>query len=498
MRRLILLTFAVMGVLFAYPQDVETQTPTKSPGQSAEDYYKKGKEYFDKKDYQNSLEWFQKAADQGYSNAQNFLGYMYENGYGVTQDYTKAVELYQKAADQGLIIAQCNLGLMYANGYGVTQDYDKAIKWYQKAANQGNARAQNNLGLMYQNGWGVTQDYVKAVELYRKAANQGLVIAQCNLGLMYDYGYGVEKDYAKAVEWYQKAANQGYERAKNNLAILQKKMDEEKKDFSEQPKPGIEMVDTDIPVVNVVNNNTIAIIIANEDYKKVTKVDYAMNDGKVFRDYCHKTLGLPEDNIHFIVNATLADLYGEIDWLQRVCKSFKGDASVIFYYAGHGFPDGEQSSYLLPIDGDSRTLRTCLSLNELYKTLGSLPAKKITVVMDACFSGAKRNDEMLTSGTRDVHIKAEPGEPRGNMIVFSAAQGDETAYKYEEAKHGLFTYFLLKKLKESKGNVTIGELGDYVQDQVGRYSILKNRKSQTPTVQASKTLSNGWQNFTFY
>ena len=84
------------------------------------------------------------------------------------------------------------------------------------------------------------------------------------------------------------------------------------------------------------------------------------------------------------------------------------------------------------------------------------------------------------------------------MIVLSAATGDETAYKYEETKHGLFTYFLLKKLKESKGSVTMGELSNYIQDQVGRYSIVENGKSQTPTVQASDALRTSWQNSTLY
>ena len=79
------------------------------------------------------------------------------------------------------------------------------------------------------------------------------------------------------------------------------------------------------------------------------------------------------------------------------------------------------------------------------------------------------------------------------MIVLSAAQGDETAYKFEEAKHGLFTYFLLKKLKASKGNVTLGELSRYLQEEVGRFSIVENGKSQTPSIQTSDKISATWQ-----
>ena len=81
------------------------------------------------------------------------------------------------------------------------------------------------------------------------------------------------------------------------------------------------------------------------------------------------------------------------------------------------------------------------------------------------------------------------------MVVFSAASGDETAYPYIEKEHGLFTYYFLKKLQESKGNVTLGELSDYISDQVGKKSIIINRKSQTPTVLPSSAVSSGWRNW---
>ncbi|MBO7117035.1 MAG: hypothetical protein J6V87_08325, partial [Prevotella sp.] len=55
------------------------------------------------------------------------------------------------------------------------------------------------------------------------------------------------------------------------------------------------------------------------------------------------------------------------------------------------------------------------------------------------------------------------------------------------------TYFLLKKLKESKGNVTMGELSNYVKEQVKRYSIVENGKSQTPSVMTSDNLKTTWE-----
>ena len=113
----------------------------------------------------------------------------------------------------------------------------------------------------------------------------------------------------------------------------------------------------------------------------------------------------------------------------------------------------------------------------------------IIIFMDACFSGAQRGGEMLASA-RGVAIKVSAGKPLGNMVVLSAAQGDETAFPYHAKGHGMFTYFLLKKLQETKGKVTLGDLSDYITDNVLKQSIVVNRKSQTPTVIPSASLIN--------
>ena len=49
------------------------------------------------------------------------------------------------AAEQNNANAQNNLGYMYLNGYGVSKDYTEAVKWYRLAAQQGNINAKENL-----------------------------------------------------------------------------------------------------------------------------------------------------------------------------------------------------------------------------------------------------------------------------------------------------------------------------------------------------------------
>lgn len=255
-------------------------------------------------------------------------------------------------------------------------------------------------------------------------------------------------------------------------------------------------VDDNIPTITkVVNEKTFVLIIANENYQEVAKVPYTINDGEIFAEYCKKTLGIPDTNISFVKDATANNMKREVRWLTQVLEQYNGEAKAIVYYAGHGIPDeSTKDAYLLPVDGYGDDPSTGYSLNDLYKNLNEVPSKSILVFLDACFSGANRDGGMLASA-RGVAIKAKPTAPVGNMVVFSAAQGDETAYPYKEKGHGLFTYYLLKKLQETKGDVTLGELNEYITDQVGKQSIVINRKSQTPTLTSSPVVGDAWRNW---
>lgn len=262
--------------------------------------------------------------------------------------------------------------------------------------------------------------------------------------------------------------------------------------FSRYPKPDSD-VDKNIPVAQKQAETTFAFIVANENYPDAP-VPYSLNDGRMFREYCQKTLGIPEKNINMYEDATFGSIITAVEKMKSIAEAYDGEASVIFYYAGHGFPDDKQATaYLLPIDGDATSITsTGYSLAKLYKEMASLKLKSAIVFLDACFSGAKREDEMLTSA-RGVALKVKEDKPQGNMLVFSAAQGDETAHQLEEKHHGLFTYCLLKELQASQGEVDLGTLTDNVTKQVKRQSVVINNKRQTPSAIPSPSLQASWR-----
>ena len=256
----------------------------------------------------------------------------------------------------------------------------------------------------------------------------------------------------------------------------------------------ISVVDENIPVSSKKNTNTFVVIIANENYQSVADVPFALNDGNIFREYCLKTLGIPDKQIKYVQNATGNQIKQQVGWLQTICDVFGENAQIIFYYSGHGIPDeNNRTAYLLPVDGLGTDVTTGYKLDNLYTSLGNIPSKNVTVFMDACFSGNTRNDgkEMLVAA-KGVAIKARSGMPQGNMVVFSAAQGDEAAYPDYEEKHGMFTYYLLKQLQDTEGNVTLQELGEYIIDNVRKKSAI-NGKLQTPCVTPSASLDASWR-----
>ena len=256
-------------------------------------------------------------------------------------------------------------------------------------------------------------------------------------------------------------------------------------------------LDENIPVSGTKANNTFVIAIGNENYQLVPSVSFAENDMEVFCKYCQKTLGVPISNIRKYKDATFGVMLSAISDLKDIAEAYNGDINVLFYYAGHGFPDEKShNAYLLPVDADGKQLEVCFPISRLYAELAALKSKSTVVFMDACFSGSQRGDGMLASA-RGVAIKAKEEKLHGNLVVFSAASGDETAYPYREKGHGMFTYFLLKKLQETKGAVTLGELSDYVTTNVKRQSVVTNRKSQTPTVIYSESVGMDWRKISF-
>lgn len=264
----------------------------------------------------------------------------------------------------------------------------------------------------------------------------------------------------------------------------------------EYAKPEPSDVDKDIPFTGKDNKNTFALIIANENYGKLANVPYAINDGEAFALYCRRTLGIPEKNILMYKDASygsMREAFGDL----RLINEFAGeDMKVIFYYAGHGAPDDASlEPYLIPVDAGRINRDVCLPLATIYQELGNMKLESAIVFLDACFSGGTREDKMVIADARAIARVPKKQGLTGKVAVLSATSDEQTALPYHEKGHGMFTYYLLKRLQETKGNVTLSDLKDYITKEVSLNSSIVNRKKQTPTFSVSNGASAEWDSW---
>lgn len=269
-----------------------------------------------------------------------------------------------------------------------------------------------------------------------------------------------------------------------------------KADVKAAPKVKIDnSIDLNIPTFASNNKRTFVFTIGNENYQNADAVPFAINDATVFSKYCNQTLGVPIKNLNRYKDATYGTMLEVEERMAEIVEAYaseRDNITLIFYYSGHGFPEeGKDNAYLLPVDGTPKRPEVCYSLQRLYDSIGKLGVERAVVFLDACFSGTKRGNGMI-SQARGTLIKPKPCEPSGNTVVFTASTGVQTAYPFDEKGHGMFTYYLLSKLRETKGEVTLGELGKYLNTEVNRQSVLTNKKKQTPEVVTSRGF-NGWE-----
>ena len=247
-------------------------------------------------------------------------------------------------------------------------------------------------------------------------------------------------------------------------------------------------IEKNIPSSKTLNKNALAIIFGIEQYKNVAGVTFASRDAAVVSNYFETALGIPKKNRTYlsinddVTKGEFDKVFSQGGWLE---KRVKDDSDVYIFYAGHGAPlIDKKEAYLIPYDGDPNyPSQTGYSLDQLYENLEKLHARSVTVFLDACFSGANREDQPLLADARPIFIDIQKPSARG-ITVFSASSSNEISSAYPDKKHGLFTYFMLKGLQgnadiNSDKKITIGELGEYIRSNVSDTAGELDRE-QTP------------------
>jgi len=238
------------------------------------------------------------------------------------------------------------------------------------------------------------------------------------------------------------------------------------------------------------SDNKIALIIGIENYEGITKATYANLDAKYFNEYTRQVFGVKNENIKLLIDddATLTKTNVALyKWLAGKIRANQTD--LIIYFAGHGLAtnDGKEL-YFLPQDGDPDLLkRTAISRTELFKEIVNLEPKSVTMFLDTCYSGVSREEETLLATARPIRIVADnEGEIPDNFTIFSASQLNQISSGLKGAKHGIFSYYLMKGLEgkadtNKNKEITNGELLAYMDQNVSQKALELGRQ-QNPSL----------------
>jgi hypothetical protein len=256
-----------------------------------------------------------------------------------------------------------------------------------------------------------------------------------------------------------------------------------------------ESVDVNIPLTAQSNKDAIAVVIGNRNYSKAKNVDYALNDARAVRQYLTKSMGFRSGNIFFIENATKGDfeLYFGIkgNHQGKLFNAIKRDRSDVFvFYSGHGAPSlKNKRGYFVPVEADPQYIELGgYPLDVFYENISRLQARSVTVVLDACFSGAN-----IFENISPMVVEVQnPVVNMKNSVVLSSSSGSQVSSWHNEQEHGMFTYFFLKSIQDrnadfNKDNeLTFDEIYRYIADKsegIPYYARRIHGVDQNPTIQ---------------
>lgn len=205
------------------------------------------------------------------------------------------------------------------------------------------------------------------------------------------------------------------------------------------------------------------ILVGVSAYHSLPSLRYSDDDVYQMYAFFKSTAGgsLRDDQIHLLVDEHAT--FGRIQRaMQEVAEVAHVDDMVLFYFSGHGKPDG-----LLPFDYDGQ--RNRLSFDELRKWFERTIAMHKICITDACYSGGIT--ESIKAETSDFFARSAPD----NTALLVSSQPTEISLESTGLRQGTFSYFLIKGMKgtadRNRDNVvSIQELYDFVSQQVKSYT----------------------------
>ncbi len=218
----------------------------------------------------------------------------------------------------------------------------------------------------------------------------------------------------------------------------------------------------------------------------------AVNDATEFAEVLKKEYQFNEVYTLINENATRRNIIEKFEWLSR---NITPDDNLLIFYAGHGqFNKTLNKGYWVPVDAHTNSIADYISNNDVKTFLGGIPSKHTLLITDACFAGdifRGSNTETYPFDPSNMSRYYKEVYRKQSRLAITSG-GIEEVMDSGKENHSIFTYYLLKALKENKNKyMDASQLFNEFKVAV------TNNSEQTPILQAVKDTNDEGGMFIF-
>lgn len=443
------------------------------------------------------ISWYKKSAEQGLAKAQSKLCHLYRAGRKHSRDFAKALNLCELAAISGSPHAEYNLGLMFLRGEGVKKDRAKAREWLRKATRKvleaqefllvlgfdpgvadgiagkktasaiGEFQFSENLRV---DGELTTDSFkvLKEIAQLKIAKTNDLVDDGSSLGTAANIGLVLKKvkqeeASSKELELLKIKERQNrlkIQKLENLLTSLMKKYGNQ----NDNPQDASSSLSINDNLYRNIKFGTYhALIIGNDDYRYLGKLNTAINDATSVNNLLKQKYGF---QTNLLKNATRKEIIKALNGYSK--RLSKGD-NFLVYYAGHGaFDEATKTGYWQPVDAEVADDTEWIANDRITRILSRLKANNVIVVADSCYSGTifrgELGDPILTQERKiDVFQRLIEKKTRvaltsgGNKPVPDAVGG---------SSHSVFANSFIRILRSNAKVLTASRLSNRLKERV--------------------------------
>lgn len=195
----------------------------------------------------------------------------------------------------------------------------------------------------------------------------------------------------------------------------------------------------------------IALLIGINDYEGYwNPLKNAVNDAAELAEVLKKDYNFDEVYTLLDKEATRRNIIQKLEWFT---SNIKSDDNVLIFYAGHGqFNKNLNKGYWVPADAKTKSVADYISNNDVKTFIGGIPSKHTLLITDACFAGdifRGPNGESVQFDPNDMSRYYREVYRKPSRVALTSGS-IEPVMDSGRDNHSIFTYYLLKALKENK------------------------------------------------